>query len=96
MTIRVGEHPDTDRDGSTGHNKFLGLRGEGHRGVVLALRTDQRQAILLAKTASHDPEDGVVWGRLYLVDEEDAEHWPHVVKQVDSVPDSTEWRIGIP
>lgn len=84
--IRPGEHPDFDPPEAAGHNKFLGLRNEGHRGVLIALRMDGMEGIVIANTRSADPADGVEWGKLYRVRETNEDHWPQVVEAVDSVP----------
>jgi len=94
VPISKGERPATDAD--EGHNKFLGLQSEGHRGVLIAVANGGLQAIVLAKTASADKADGVVWGRLYLVEEKDAQQWPRVIHEVTYVPDDPRWQIVIP
>lgn len=96
MTIQPGEHPSTDPAEAMGHNKFLGLASEGHRGVLLAVRAGHRQAIVLAKTTSRGAEDGVRWGRLYLVEERDDDQWPQVLEEVSGVPSDGAWEIVVP
>jgi len=71
----------------------MGKTTEGHRGLLLALRDDGLEGIVLAATESEDPEDGVRWGRLYLVREHDPTKWPVVVEEVAGVPSNDRWML---
>lgn len=83
--IDFGEHPDNDPPESHGLNKFLGKGSEGHRGLLLSRSQDGQQGIVLALTQSlNQTEDGVLVGRLYLVEEHNADEWPRMLNQVDS------------
>lgn len=87
VTIKIGENPQ----GIPFVNKFLGKSGDGYRGVIIALHKDGTQAIIIAINGSAE----VVWGQMYLVKETQPENYPVVVKKVNSVPKSDDWKIAI-
>ena len=89
--IRKGENPEHNPN----VNKFLGYKGEGHRGLLLAVSKDGISAIMVSLTSSLDPEDGVVWGSLYEVIEKDPSQWPRlkIPSKVDCIPDNQFWTI---
>jgi len=87
--IKIGENPE----GDSRCNKFLSAEGEGVRGVIVAIRIDSKQAIVLALNSSLD---GLVeWGKLYLVEEKKPDEYPIAIKQVDSVPNVKNWKITL-
>ena len=82
----------TERLVRVAHSKFLVRTNgtvEGHRGLILALHRDMKRFVVLATTTG----DGVVWGKLYLVAEENPTQWPYVVSAVDAVPDDPGWSL---
>jgi len=89
MSIEIGENPE----GFKGINKFIAQNGEGHRGKVVAIKTDKSEAIILAMNTSLVEEGGVKWGKLYLVKEVSIDQYPQVIKTVNGVPNTEEWEI---
>jgi len=87
MPIRVGENPE----GIRGLNKFITTDGEGHRGVILAISRNSKEAIVLALNGSRT--GSVKWGELYLLREQDDKSYPKVVKKVDCIPPDGNWKI---
>jgi len=87
--IQIGENPEGDQN----INKFLSAEGEGMRGVIVAIRIDSKQAIVLALNSAFD--GSVEWGKLYLVEEKNPNEYPKVIKQVDSVPKVKSWKITL-
>ena len=71
-------------------NKFIDKNGSGHRGVLLALSGDGKQAIIEAKTNSFESElaeGGIVKaGNMYMVIETNPGQYPIVVKKTKTIP----------
>ena len=86
--IKIGDNPE----GSKGVNKFIAPCGEGQRGVVIAMKKGKKEAIILAKNSSTTRD--VLWGRTYLVKEDNPKRYPIVVSE-SYVPDTPEWKILI-
>jgi hypothetical protein len=78
--IKVGENPQKIK----GTNKFISIKGEGNRGVILALSEKHDQAIILATNSSFD--GSVKWGHMYLIIESDPTEYPNLVKEVKFIP----------
>lgn len=89
MVIKVEENPE----GFRGINKFIAKNGEGHRGKIIAIHSNKKEAIVLAMNSSCKKHDGVVWGKLYLIREDSSEEWPRVVKGANSIPNTKNWEI---
>ena len=89
MAIEIGQNPE----GVKGINKFIARSGEGHRGKIIALHESKKRAIVLSMNTSFEKKGGVVWGKLYLVEEENPDEYPKVVEGVSSVPNSEEWTV---
>lgn len=89
MSIKVGENPE----GIKGINKFIAKNGEGHRGKIVALSKDKMEAIILSMNTSCNRKDGVVWGHLYLIREDNPEEFPKVIEGVNSIPNTDEWKM---
>ena len=60
---------------------------DGHRAYPVAWNDAQRRWIVVAATEGV----GFVWGRIYLVVEEN--HHPYVVKEVSCVPHEKGWKL---
>ena len=87
MTISIGENPQNDPS----VNKFLDHKShEGHRGIILALKTDGTQAII--KSLTHGFEGIVKSGKMYLIEEIHEGQYPQTVKEVKKIPDDKLWR----
>jgi hypothetical protein len=87
--IQIGENPEGDQH----VNKFLSTEGEGMRGVIIAIRIDSKQAIVLALNSAFD--GSVEWGKLYLVEEKKTDEYPRIKRQVDSVPNVKSWKVTL-
>ena len=86
--IEVGDNPQHDNN----YNKFIDTKtGEGMRGRIIASNDEQDEAVVLAMTQSI--EDGVKWGKLYHIAEDDPDQYPTTVKKVSGVSDDF---AGIP
>lgn len=85
--IKIGENPEKTK----GINKFIGTDGEGHRGIIIARKSNKKEAIILAETSGTTVE----WGNLYLIKEHEADHYPVVVKRVMRIPNESGWKILI-
>ena len=84
--IKIGDNPE--KDGKL--NKFI-AGSEGHRGLILALNKNKEEAIILALNSGL--ENGIEWGKLYLVKETNPREYPQSVKQIDGVPNSEGWKV---
>jgi len=82
MTIEKGDSPQNNV-----LNKFIAKGGEGQRGILLAVNDKRNQAIILAVNSSFKSQ-GVEWGNMYLVHEDDPSLYPKQVKRVDKIPDN--------
>ena len=79
--IQTGDNPQQIED----INKFLTKKDhEGVRGKLLATNKSGTDAIMIC---FHDSFDGdVKWGKLYLVHEDNPEHYPEMIKRVKEIP----------
>jgi len=44
--IKYGDRPDTDPKSNEGYNKYIGLRGDGFRGKLIAVNSTGDQGII--------------------------------------------------
>ena len=79
MTIERGDSPEGTL------NKFIAKGGEGQRGLLLAVNKKGDKGIILAANSSFDKR-GVAWGLMYLVSENDPDHYPEQIRNVDRIP----------
>lgn len=85
--IHKGDNPEND----IRLNKFIAPHGDGVRGILIALHTDKKQAIILAMNSSLKGD--VKWGEMYLVKEDSPEEYPKVVRRIGSIPNTKSWKI---
>lgn len=72
-------------EGVKGVTKVIGFN-QGFRGKVIAINERRKQAIWIA-------QNGDIWGKIYLVEEDNPNEWMKIVKQVDWIPNTNEWKI---